>query len=217
MQKYLQNGGKVSIKVQSPAESTPEMPTEFIKPQTSVPNISPLTDTKRWTANKGSNLVRASGLNAIIQRAESSNEHSAHRLKVKLQLAAFDQEMFELYKSYQMAIHSDQEADLTKEKFVDFLVDSPLGTKGPYGTYHQKYYLDDKLIAVGVLDILPKCVSSVYFIYDINYGKLSLGTYSALKEIDTVLDFQIDYPEIEYYYLGFIQFKKVTIYTLVQR
>lgn len=41
------------------------------------------------------------------------------------------------------------------------------GPRCGYGSFHQQYWLDDdKLIAVGVIDILPKCVSSVYFFYD---------------------------------------------------
>ena len=55
-----------------------------------------------------------------------------------------------------------------------------------YGSYHQQYRIDGKLIAVGVIDILPYCLSSVYFFYDPDYSFLSLGTYSALKEIEYV-------------------------------
>jgi arginine-tRNA-protein transferase len=40
--------------------------------------------------------------------------------------------------------------------------------------------LDGKLIAVGVVDILPKCLSSVYLFYDPDYAFLSLGIYSGL-------------------------------------
>ena len=50
-----------------------------------------------------------------------------------------------------------------------------------YGSFHQQYWLDEKLIAVGVIDILPRCVSSVYFFYDPDYGHLSLGTYASLR------------------------------------
>jgi len=50
-----------------------------------------------------------------------------------------------------------------------------------YGSFHQQYWLDDKLIAVGVIDILPGCVSSVYFFYDPDYSFLSLGTYGSLR------------------------------------
>lgn len=42
------------------------------------------------------------------------------------------------------------------------------------------YRLDGELIAMGVLDILPGCVSSVYFMYDAKWEKHSLGkVYSA--------------------------------------
>lgn len=50
-----------------------------------------------------------------------------------------------------------------------------------YGSFHQQYWLDGRLIAVGVLDILPKCVSSVYFFYDPDFSHLTLGTYGSLR------------------------------------
>ena len=54
-----------------------------------------------------------------------------------------------------------------------------------YPFIHNFYFLIfiilGKLIAVGVLDILPNCVSSKYFFYDPEYSFLSLGTYSALR------------------------------------
>lgn len=46
-----------------------------------------------------------------------------------------------------------------------------------------KYYLDDELIAVGVVDLLQESVSSVYFFYDPLYKKYSLGVYGVLSEI----------------------------------
>jgi arginine-tRNA-protein transferase len=49
-----------------------------------------------------------------------------------------------------------------------------------------KYYLDDTLIAVGVVDILPHGLSSVYFFYDPQYRKYSLGVYGALREIEFI-------------------------------
>lgn len=55
------------------------------------------------------------------------------------------------------------------------------GESPGYGSFHQQYWLGDKLIAVGVIDILPRCVSSVYFFYDPEYTSLSLGTYSSLR------------------------------------
>ena len=50
-----------------------------------------------------------------------------------------------------------------------------------FGSFHQQYLLDGKIIAVGVVDILPHSVSSKYLYYDPDYSFLSLGTYSALR------------------------------------
>ena len=50
-----------------------------------------------------------------------------------------------------------------------------------YGSFHQQYRLNGKLIAVGVIDILNKCVSSVYFFYDPDFQFLNLGTYSGFR------------------------------------
>lgn len=38
--------------------------------------------------------------------------------------------------------------------------------------------VDGKLVAVGVLDILPSCVSSVYVFYDPDYNDLQIGKVS---------------------------------------
>lgn len=50
--------------------------------------------------------------------------------------------------------------------------------------------VDGKLIAVGVLDILPTCVSSVYLYYDPGYSDLHLGTISAMRETLLVRELQ---------------------------
>jgi len=57
-----------------------------------------------------------------------------------------------------------------------------------YGTFHHKYYLDGKLVAVGVLDVLPNALSSVYVFYDPHVSKntLPLGKITALREIQWV-------------------------------
>ena len=87
-----------------------------------------------------------------------------------------------------MAVHNDKESDCNFNQFKRFLCTSPLSHKnydGPctkgYGSFHQHYRLNGKLIAVGVIDILDNCVSSVYLFYDPDYSFLNLGTYSALK------------------------------------
>ena len=55
-------------------------------------------------------------------------------------------------------------------------------------SFHQQYLIDGKVVAVGVIDILPRCVSSVYLYYDPAFHFLSLGTLTSLLEVrDQVL------------------------------
>ena len=66
------------------------------------------------------------------------------------------------------------------------------------GSYHQCYRLDGRLIAMGVLDLLPHCVSGVYFLYHSDYERFNLGKLSAVRE--AVLALEGGY---QYYYMGF--------------
>ena len=80
----------------------------------------------------------------------------------------------------------------------------------PFGTYHQQYRLstskdafDGPLVAVGVVDILPHCFSSVYSFYDPTLSLcFNLGKYSALREIEWVRRASKYRPDLHYYYLG---------------
>ncbi|KAL0269342.1 UNVERIFIED_CONTAM: hypothetical protein PYX00_007111 [Menopon gallinae] len=137
---------------------------------------------------------------------ETQPKNPAHKLEIKLvrsRSRGYEAETFELYKRYQISVHNDPPEKLSFQSFYRFLVDSPLEPEQFYGSYHQQYWLDGKLIAVGVVDILPKCVSSVYFLYDPEYLWLSLGTYGALREIEFVRKLTSQHPSIEYYYMGY--------------
>jgi arginine-tRNA-protein transferase len=43
-------------------------------------------------------------------------------------------------------------------------------------------------MGISVIDILPSCVSSVYFIWDPDWAWVSLGKWSALREVALVKD-----------------------------
>ncbi|XP_072335419.1 arginyl-tRNA--protein transferase 1 isoform X3 [Scyliorhinus torazame] len=115
-----------------------------------------------------------------------------------------------LYTKYQMAVHQDSPDECSESEYTRFLCQSPLQADNPpdgpvsgYGSFHQQYWLDGKIIAVGVIDILPQCISSVYLYYDPDYAFLSLGVYSALREIAFTTQLQKTVPNLRYYYMGF--------------
>lgn len=127
-------------------------------------------------------------------------------LTIETRPAECTDEIFALYKAYQVAVHGDKPEEITPEKFSDFLVFSalPIQPAGStscghrLGTHHQLYRIDGRLVAVGVLDILPSSLSSVYCFYDPALKHLALGKFTALREIQYCADI-----EVPYYCMGF--------------
>ncbi|MCP9264168.1 Protein ERGIC-53 [Dirofilaria immitis] len=117
-------------------------------------------------------------------------------------------ESFKLYEKYQTNVHHDSRCNRTG--YRNFLADSPLfndekdeSKSVALGSYHQQYYLDNRLIAVGVVDILPRCLSAKYLYYDPDFEFLTLGTYTALREIAFTQELAKERPQLHYYYMGF--------------
>jgi len=76
----------------------------------------------------------------------------------------------------------------------------PLG----YGSFHMQYRHRGELVAVGVVDVLPQCLSSVYVFYAPDRKKLELGRLTALREIQWVQAVaRLVSPRLRYWYAGF--------------
>ncbi|KAH3671739.1 hypothetical protein OGAPHI_000444 [Ogataea philodendri] len=160
-------------------------------------------------------------LHSIIIQSELSTE----RFRSVIGPPKFTPEKYALYFKYQTTIHNEDPKEVSEKGFKNFLCESSFpmeyGELRPEsywerlntwrtkklstirglpieGPVHECYYIDDKLVAIAVLDLLPESVSSVYFIWDPDYAHLSLGTLSALREC--VLTEQLSK---KYYYLGY--------------
>ncbi|XP_027335180.1 arginyl-tRNA--protein transferase 2-like isoform X1 [Abrus precatorius] len=135
------------------------------------------------------------------------------KLEIRLNRSSFDPEEFALYRRYQLKVHNDKPHNVTENSYRRFLVDTPLFYVSPtgdrtvppcgFGSFHQQYLIDGQLVAVGVIDILPNCLSSKYLFWDPDFAFLSLGKYSALQEIGWVKENQVYCPSLQYYYLGY--------------
>ena len=108
-----------------------------------------------------------------------------------------------VYQRYQQAVHGDPADKCTPTQFKRFLCKSPLVAGRGLGSFHQHYLLDGAIFAVGVIDILPRCVSSVYLYYDPAYSFLSPGTLTSLLEVGLVRSLALTTATITSYYLGF--------------
>ncbi|KAI9467214.1 arginine-tRNA-protein transferase [Lactarius psammicola] len=152
-------------------------------------------DTARLHKGKGSSNEPQFVLEDAIHASENALNNSAH--------------VFEK--------HIHKKPEKKSEGFKRFLVETPLQREpipypstpparlpSHYGSYHQLYRLDGKLVGMGVIDILPSCVSSVYFMWEKEYEKFSLGKLSALQEISLAKEFHdAGVPQLKYLYMGY--------------
>ncbi|KAF8245235.1 hypothetical protein K440DRAFT_556261, partial [Wilcoxina mikolae CBS 423.85] len=127
----------------------------------------------------------------------------AHKFEVTLECASFSEEKYDLFKNYQQNVHHEEPEEISRGGFTRFLCRSPLCTETTssgkkLGSWHQCYRLDGRLIALGVLDLLPNCVSGVYFIYHSDFDKWHLGKVSACREACLAKE-----GGYQYYYMGY--------------
>ncbi|MDB5292904.1 MAG: putative arginyl-tRNA:protein arginylyltransferase [Phycisphaerales bacterium] len=101
------------------------------------------------------------------------------------------EEKAELYRRYITQWHGGEPQ--TSEELAAFLYGSPVDTV-------EFVYRDarQKLTAVGICDICPESLSSVYFYFDPSEANRSPGTYGALVEVAYARS-----AGIPYYYLGY--------------
>ncbi|KAG7097086.1 hypothetical protein E1B28_004472 [Marasmius oreades] len=170
-------------------------------------------NTDKPAKNKGKGSTIFDFVDAI-HGSEGVMDGWEHRFEITLEESSYTIEKYTLFEKYQKKIHHD---DSTIPGFKRFLVDSPLlpdpipyfanpakHLPTHYGSYHQLYRLDGKLIAMAVLDILPHCISSVYFMYDDDWEGFSLGKLSAIREISLARElFGAGAPGLKFLYLGY--------------
>ncbi|KAI9746959.1 MAG: Arginyl-tRNA--protein transferase 1 [Lichina confinis] len=129
-----------------------------------------------------------------------------HQFTVTLEADGYTEEKFALFQHYQSNVHHEPSRKITKDGFRRFLCSSPLrrstrqvdGVSQQLGSYHQCYRLDGRLVAIGVLDLLPQCVSAIYFIYHQDVTPWAFGKLGALREAAFAIE-----GRYRYYYMGY--------------
>ncbi|KAJ1723323.1 Arginyl-tRNA--protein transferase 1 [Coemansia erecta] len=151
---------------------------------------------------------------------ENVNAAGGAELKIVMDTTAYSDEKYSLFEKYQKMVHGDATSVHSFKEFLCYQLltyeqpqarDSSAETREeisrllPHGlgSYHMCYYIGNELAAVGVIDVLPYYISSVYFFYDPKYSDLSMGSYSSLREISLTRSLHRLIPSIEYYNLGY--------------
>ncbi|KNC50966.1 arginyl-tRNA-protein transferase 1 [Thecamonas trahens ATCC 50062] len=124
-----------------------------------------------------------------------------HTLRVERVRPYFHKPTYNLYVKYQAALHNDTE--VTPSKFRNTFVNDPFvtddatdGVAHHYGAWHYRYYIDNALVMVCAVDIVPGALVSNYCMYDPDLAFLKLGVYSVLQEIEWV----VGHPDVASYY-----------------
>jgi leucyl-tRNA---protein transferase len=112
-------------------------------------------------------------------------------VRVRIAPPRLSREKFRLYTDYVAQRHSAERPHSPSE-LRRFLYESPVQT------VEFEYRLRDRLIAVGILDLCSRSVSTVYCYFDPSLHSRSLGTYAAIQEILFARR-----HSIPHYYLGY--------------
>lgn len=116
--------------------------------------------------------------------------------KILIQKPTFSQLHIELYNSYHnFKSKKDgwKQKDISLREYKENFVEGA----GEFGK-EVLYIRDNKLIGVDLIDVLEDGISSIYFFYDHDYSRLSLGTYSLLYQIELA-----GILGLEWIYLGY--------------
>ncbi len=126
------------------------------------------------------------------KKAKSRNKDT----QIIVQKPTISQMHLELYNKYH---NFKSQKDGWKQKSIssrDYMENFVEGA-GEFGK-EVLYIKDQKLIGVDLIDVMEDGISSIYFFYDPDYARLSLGTYSLIYQIELakILD-------LEWIYLGY--------------
>ena len=148
------------------------------------------------------------------QAMQGSVAGFTHKLEVKLlgcnprnpELTRTLDKAYDLYSKFQEVVHPGKTRFNSASDFEWGFMNSPIVNPPDHleGSYHMHYYLDDELVMISILDILPKYFVSIYFIYDPAIRFMTPGIYTILVELDLVQQLgtqQATAPQ--YYALGY--------------
>lgn len=101
-----------------------------------------------------------------------------------------DDEAYDLYARYQRDVHAER-GPQPRDEWERWLMVSPIDTLA------MQYRVAGRLVGLGIVDLTPQALSSVYFVYEPGEAGRGLGTFSALCEIE-----ECRRRGLSYWYIG---------------
>ena len=117
-------------------------------------------------------------------------------LEVSFEMPSSSDEIYHLYASYINQRHSDGDMyPPSLEQFESFLCQGPAASNTRFICFR----LEQKLLAVAVVDILPKGLSAIYTFFDPSYEVRSLGRLAVLWQIRWAQSQTMDFVYLGYW------------------
>ena len=106
-------------------------------------------------------------------------------------------ELYNRYHNFKSQKDGWRQKSITSQDYMENFVEGA----GDFGK-EVLYIKDQKLIGVDLIDIMKDGISSIYFFYDPNYARLSLGTYSLIYQIELAKILELDWIYLGYWVDG---------------
>jgi arginyl-tRNA--protein-N-Asp/Glu arginylyltransferase len=128
------------------------------------------------------------------RRARKANEGQITLVIGEPTLTPSKLALYDRYHAYQAATkhwpeHPTRDAAGYAHSFVD----------NPFPTEEWCYYLEDRLLGVGYVDVLPVGLSAIYFFYDPAQRRRALGTWNVLRLIEEAATRGLPHVYLGYY------------------
>ena len=127
-----------------------------------------------------------------MTRSQRRALKGCQNVEIRMGLPTYTEEKFRLYLEHKRRFQSLQDDVEDEQNFrLSFYVNTPFGMEF-------EYYYDGKLVGVALADITRRAFSAIYTFYSNPTPKMSLGTFSVLKQIQFC-----QARGITYYYMGY--------------
>jgi arginine-tRNA-protein transferase len=138
-------------------------------------------------------LTSGFALSASERRVMRQNE----AVRRELAPATVTQDHVSLYNRYQAFMHRHRGWDSqshSRATYYDSFVAGPAGIG-----WEWRYFLNDQLVGVSLMDKAPNAISLVYFFYDPLWRPQSPGRFSVLNQLQYARDHHADYAYLGYW------------------
>jgi arginine-tRNA-protein transferase len=129
-------------------------------------------------------------------------------VSVRIQPPALDDERWNVFRRYQAYQHDGSMCPTRADYEITYCA-SPIDTMEMSYWSHESpaaaggaAVAGSRLVGIGIVDVTPAALSSVYFYFDPEYARRGLGVYSALCEIDECRRRGLPYWYAGYYVAG---------------